>query len=229
MVHPYNAFIKYGPPKRVIEVERSINGFTEGCVLEIYEVVAAGIPMFAMIQRQGNSPVTTDDLQRYALLTPNFACLKEMVEIWRHSWYTGNEGVIQEIGVTWHEFYNAIDDNREHGKDYRVRFTTDDLDEEVGFLYSVDGYRNGIIRTAKDAAFYDSRSHAELSMYGCAVQIQVDTFRDTCNYLIDLHKAKNLIGHLEKRVGKMWVSLPEKQMILPFKYDTAEFYSYAML
>lgn len=229
MPYPHNAFITYEKPKRIISIDRYCNAYKETSVIEIHEVLAAGIPMFCMTQRRGTRPTSEDDRQRYGLLTPNFQCLKELVDIWRCSYMVNCEGTVEAVGVSWNEFYNALDEDREHGKDWRVRFTTNDLEEEVGYLYSVDGYRNGIIRTAEDATFYNSRQHAELSMYGCGMQLQVVNFRETVNYLIDLHGGKHLIAHLEKRVGESWVAQPEKQFVMPFTGTTEEFYDYKSL
>lgn len=228
MVPDYNSFITCTKPKRVISEDRMTNGFKETSVLEIWEIYAAGIPMWCVIQRRGTAVSEMDDLQNYGILVSSWVDLKELVSIWKYTFMAGTDGVIEEISTSWRELYNGIDESRENGTDYRIRFTTDSL-EEVGFLKYVNGHHSGITRVHNEAMFFDSRDYALATMYSCGMQLQIVNFRETVNYLIDLHKVENLIAHLEKRVGSSWVAQSEKQYILPFIHTTDEFYDYKSL
>lgn len=186
---------------------RRLNGYEEVSITDIYRVLSNGYPMFAIAQRSGDNKWTYNDLKAVARLTPSAEVVKEILDVWRALFLTGQDETICPRGTHHNSWSKALDEFDTEGNiPHRVTLRGTGTNNDIGYAYCIGDHRMGIIRSELDACQFYHQGTASIMGTAMLVSHQPDTFHDTIEYLLDLHQ-EDFMVIIQSKVGKVWVDV----------------------
>jgi len=204
---------------------RWVNGYEEVSITDIYRVLSNGYPMFAIAQRSGDNKWTANDLKAVARLTPNAVVVKEILDIWRALFLSGQESTICLHGTHHSSWSKALEEFDEVGDiPYRIVLRGTGTNSDIGYAYCIGDHRMGIIRSEFDACQFYHQGTASILGTSLLVSTQPDTFHDTIEYLLDLHQ-EDFMVIVQGKIGKVWadVEIVKGNISGVYRFNKAEF------
>lgn len=186
-------------------LSRRGKGYEEVSIMDIYTVVSNGFPMFALAQRSGDQMWPDYDLRNVARITPSAAVVKEHVDLWRALFLLGDDQVVEVPGTSHAAWTKATTELDNEGTvAHRVVLRCVGTNDDIGYLYTINNDRMGIIRSEADACQFFHAGTASIAGTALLLSHQPDTLHDTIQYLTELHMDDFMLI-VQKKAGNSWV------------------------
>lgn len=207
---PFHSFVNLGHITS-FTLTRNIHGYEEVSIMDVYQALSNGFPMYALAARSGDEQWSDFDLRNVARITPSDRTVKTTLDIWRALFLSGCDDEVDvpgnsTYGVSHLEWSKSVEKKDNDGDTaYRivVRGATSNIDH--GYAYIAEGVRPGIIFSQLDAVNIYDKDITEIFSLSLPFSNNSPQLQDTINYLVKTYE-EDLIQVIQKRTDSgVWV------------------------